>query len=65
MAENFLLYTEDDIAMIYERLGRTAFNCGKAEDPFGIACQERYTEYVPKPSIRGKRNLSIFLTKVN
>ena len=63
MPANFLLITNNSIEMTYEGLGRTAFNCGKAQDPFGLACQEDYSEYVPRPSIRGKRNLSIILTK--
>ena len=51
--------------MKYEELARKAFDdCGKYGDPFNYAAQERYSNFVPKPTLQGKRMLSTVLIKI-
>ena len=51
--------------MKYEELARKAFdNCSKYGDPFKYAAQERYDNFVPIPTLLGKRILSTILIKI-
>lgn len=51
--------------MKYEELARKAFdNCSKYGDPFKYAAQERYDNFVPVPTLLGKRMLSTILIKL-
>jgi len=52
-------------AMRFEGLARAAFNdCGKWNDPFGYAAQDRYVNFVPSPNLIGKRALSTIFIKL-
>lgn len=51
--------------MKFEELARKAFdNCSKYGDPFKYAAQERYNNFVPIPTLLGKRILSTVLIKI-
>jgi len=51
--------------MRYEGLARYAFdNCYKAGDPFGIAKQEIFSNFIPTPNEEGKQALSKVLTQL-
>jgi len=61
-----MLHTDDfDPAMRYEGLARAAFDdCEKFGDPFGIAAQEVYNDFVPHPTLEGKKALSKVISKI-
>jgi len=60
-----LFKDEKDVAMRYEGLARAAFNnCIKYGDPWGYAAQDRYADFVPTPTLTGRRALSTILIKL-
>ncbi len=62
----FVLFDDhDDISFRYEGLARAAFNnCDKYGDPWGYTAQDFYSNFVPKPNLKGKRALSVILCKL-
>ncbi|CAL2093253.1 conserved hypothetical protein [Tenacibaculum sp. 190524A05c] len=61
-----MIHTDhNDPAFRYEGLARVAFdNCEKYGDPFGIAAQDVYNNFVPEPTLNGKKALSKVLSKI-
>lgn len=61
-----MIHTDhQDPGFRYEGLARAAFNnCRKYGDPFGIAAQDVYNNFVPTPNLDGKKALSKVLTKL-
>ncbi|MGS2741055.1 hypothetical protein [Sinomicrobium sp. M5D2P17] len=61
-----MIHTDDtDPGFRYEGLARAAFNnCKKYNDPFKIAAQEIYGDFVPVPNLDGKKALSKVLVKI-
>lgn len=53
-------------SFMYEGLARAVFdNCNKYGDPFGLAAQDIYNnEFVPAPTVKGKRALSTVIIKM-
>lgn len=60
-----LFENDTNPAMRFEGLARGVFNnCNKYGDPWGYAAQERFANFVPGPTLTGKRALSTILIKL-
>lgn len=61
-----MIHTDSlDPGFRYEGLARAAFgNCDKYGDPFKIAAQDVYKNFVPEPTLNGKKALSKVLSQI-
>ena len=60
-----MIHTDShDPAFRYEGLLREAFQCGKAQDPFGNAKQEVFSNFVDTITLDGRRALSSAFIKL-
>lgn len=62
----FLIFdNHPDPGFRFESLLRAIFDdCGKYGDPWGYAAQDVYNDFVPEPTLTGKRALSTGLCKL-